>query len=179
MKLLILKFIIKKSVDGIYDIIVESETLYFVWLFNNIKERIEIVTKIVYKIFYTVSAIVLFFCFFNLTASMTINIFEQKKEIAIMRTLGMKKREVVFIYICEAIVLILTSSFIGTIIGSLISYTMSLQWQMFTNVNVNFSIKISNIISIVLFSIIGGLFSTIIPSIKMLRTPISLLIKEI
>ncbi len=170
---------IKKSVDGIYDIIVESETLYFVWLFNNIKERIEIVTKIVYKIFYTVSAIVLFFCFFNLTASMTINIFEQKKEIAIMRTLGMKKREVVFIYICEAIVLILTSSFIGTIIGSLISYTMSLQWQMFTNVNVNFSIKISNIISIVLFSIIGGLFSTIIPSIKMLRTPISLLIKEI
>ena len=110
---------------------------------------------------------------------MTVNIFEQKKEIAIMRSLGMKKSDLIFIYICEAIVLILSSSIIGTIIGSLISYTMSLQWQMFTNVNVSFYINKSNLIYIIIFSIIGGIFSTIIPASNMLRSSIAALVKEI
>ena len=169
----------QQAIDGIYKIISDSDTYYYIWFFNDIKDRINIVSKIIYKIFYTVSGIVLFFCFFNLTASMTINIYEQKKEIAIMRSLGMKKRDVVFVYICEAIILILTSSFIGTIIGSLISYTMSLQWQMFTHVNVSFSIKISNIIAIIILSILGGILSTIIPAYKMLKFPISSLIRDV
>ena len=170
---------IQETIDGIYKIISDSETYYYIWFFNDVKERINLVSIIIYKIFYTVSAIVLFFCFFNLTASMTINIFSQKKEIAIMRALGMKKRDVVFIYIFEAIILILTSSFIGTIIGSLISYTMSLQWQMFTHINVSFSIKISNIIAIIILSILGGILSTIIPSYRMLKCPISSLIRDV
>ena len=123
--------------------------------------------------------LILLFCFFNLTASMTINIFDQKKEIAIMRSLGMKKRHVIFIFVCEAIILILSSSIIGTVIGSLISYTMSLQWQMFTTINVSYSIKISNLIYIIIFSILGGILSTIIPACRMLSTPIASLVKEI
>ena len=58
----------------------------------------------------------------------------------------MKKKDVILIYIYEAIVLILTNSFIGLIIGSLISYTISIQWQIFTNININYSIKISHLI---------------------------------
>ncbi len=170
---------IKETFDGIYKIISDSDTYYYIWFFNDIKERISIVSTIIYKIFYTVSATVIFFCFFNLTASMTINIFSQKKEIAIMRSLGMKKRDVILVYIFEAIILILTSSFIGTIIGSLISYTMSLQWQIFTHINVSFSIKISNIIAIIILSIIGGILSTIIPSYRMLKCPISSLIRDV
>ena len=170
---------IKSIIDGINDILYENDLTVFIWFFHQMKEDIDRIKNLVHTVFYVVCTIVLFFCFFNLTASMTINIFEQKKEIAIMRALGMKKSHVIFIYICEAIVLILSSSIIGTIIGSLISYTMSLQWQMFTNINVSFYINKSNLIYIIFFSIIGGIFSTIIPAYRMLNSSIASLIKEI
>jgi len=169
---------IKKAIDGIYQIISDSDIYYYIWFFNNIKDRIDMVSKIIFKIFYIVNSIVLFFCIFNLTTSMTINIFEQKKEIAIMRTLGMKKKDVILVYIYEAIILILTNSFIGLIIGSLISYTISLQWQIFTNININYSIKISHLIYIFIFSIIGGIISTIIPAYKIINNSISFIIKN-
>ncbi len=169
---------IKETINGIYQIVSESKINYYIWFFNNIKDRIDIISKIIFKIFYIVNSIVLFFCIFNLTASMTINIFQQKKEIAIMRALGMKKKDVILIYIYEAIILILTNSFIGLIIGSLISYTISIQWQIFTNINIKYSIKISHLIYIFIFSIIGGIISTIIPAYKILKSPISFLIRN-
>ncbi len=168
---------IKETINGIYQIVSESKINYYIWFFNNIKDRIDIISKIIFKIFYVVNSIVIFFCIFNLTSSMTINIFKQKKEIAIMRALGMKKKDVILIYIYEAIILILTNSFIGLIIGSLISYTISIQWQIFTNINIKYSIKISHLIYIFIFSIIGGIISTIIPAYKILKSPISFLIR--
>ena len=149
------------------------------WLFESKRDRLDTISKISFYIFYSVSFIVLFFCFFNLTASMTINIFAQKKEIAIMRALGMKKTHVIFVFVSEAIILILTSSIIGTVIGSLISYTMGLQWEMWTYTSVEFNLNIGMLIFVILFSIIGGILSTILPARKMLDTSIPELIREI
>ena len=150
-----------------------------IWLFASLNDRLNLVSNIIFLIFYIISSIVLIFCLFNLTASMTINIFEQKKEIAIMRSLGMKKRHVIFIYIAEAFILILTSSIIGSIIGSIISYTMALQWGFFTNVNIGFNLPTGSIIVIILISILGGIFSTYIPARNMLNKSIAELIKAI
>ena len=149
------------------------------WLFESKRDRLDTISNISFNIFYSVSFIVLFFCFFNLTASMTINIFAQKKEIAIMRALGMKKTHVIFVFVSEAIILILTSSIIGTVIGSLISYTMGLQWEMWTYTSVEFNLKIGMLIFVIIFSIIGGILSTILPARKMLDTSIPQLIREI
>ena len=96
-----------------------------------------------------------------------------------MRTLGMKKTHVIFVFISEAIILILTSSIIGTVIGSLISYTMGLEWEMWTYTSVEFNLNIEMLIFAILFSIIGGILSTILPARKMLDTSIPELIKEI
>ena len=148
------------------------------WLFASMKSRIDMISTIVFLIFYIVSSIVLLFCLFNLTASMTINIFDQKKEIAIFRSLGTKKNHVIFIYIAEAIILILTSSVIGSIIGSIISYTMVLQWAIFTNINVVFKLPIGSIIIVIFISIFGGIVSTFIPARNMLNNSIAQLIKS-
>ena len=75
--------------------------------------------------------------------------------------------------------LILTSSIIGTVIGSLISYTMGLQWEMWTYTSVDFNLKIGMLIFVIVFSIIGGILSTILPARKMLDTSIPELIREI
>ena len=149
------------------------------WLLSNLNNRLGMISNIVFLIFYIISSVVLIFCLFNLTASMTINIYEQKKEIAIMRSLGMKRRHVIFVYIAEAFILILSSSIIGTIVGSIISYTMALQWGIFTNVNVAFTLPTGSIIVIIIISILGGIFSTYIPARNMLNKSIADLIKSI
>ena len=149
-----------------------------IWLFANLKKRLDISSNIVFFIFYIVSIIVLIFCLFNLTASMTINIYEQKKEISIFRALGTKKRHIIFIYIGESFILILSSSIIGSIIGSIISYTMALQWTLFTNVNVFFNLPYESLIIIFLFSIIGGNLSTFFPAKNMLNNTIADLIRS-
>ena len=148
------------------------------WFFANMKNRLDIASNIVHILFYIISTIVLIFCLFNLTASMTVNIYEQKKEIAILRSLGTKRRHVIFIYIAESFILILSSSIIGSIIGGIISYTMALQWTIFTNVNVTFNLPTGSIILIILFSIFGGILSTYFPAKNMLNNTISQLIKS-
>ena len=149
-----------------------------IWFFANLKKRLNISAKIVYLIFYIVSTIVLIFCLFNLTASMTINIFEQKKEIAVFRALGTFKKHILFIYIGESFILILSSSIIGSIIGSIISYTMALQWSIFTGINVIFHLPTGSIIIIIAFSIFGGILSTFFPAKNILKYSIAELIKS-
>jgi ABC-type antimicrobial peptide transport system permease subunit len=168
----------EKDIDEINAVLRQYGPDADLWLFASMKKRLDTAANIVFFIFYVVSSIVLIFCLFNLTASMTINIFEQKKEIAILRSLGTKKRHVIFIYIAESFILILSSSIIGSIIGGIISYTMALQWAIFTNVNVAFNIPTGGIILIICFSIFGGILSTYFPAKNMLNNSISQLIKS-
>ena len=172
------EFATEKDIDEINYILRYYGPDANLWLFASMKKRLDTASNIVFIIFYIVSTIVLIFCLFNLTASMTINIFEQKKEIAILRSLGTKRRHVIFIYIAEAFILILSSSIIGSIIGGIISYTMALQFAIFTNVNVTFNLPTGGIILIILFSIFGGILSTYFPAKNMLNNSISQLIKS-
>ena len=148
------------------------------WFFASLKSRMDLASTIIFFVFYVITSIVLIFCLFNLTASMTINIFEQKKEIAILRSLGTKRKHIIFIYVAESFILILSSSIIGSIIGSIISYTMALQWTIFTNVNVIYTFPTGSMILIIIFSIIGGILSTFFPAKNMLNNTIAQLIKS-
>ena len=168
----------EQDIDLINDILRQYFHSDNLWFFASMRKRLDIASNIIFFLFYAISTIVLIFCLFNLTASMTINIFEQKKEIAILRSLGTKRRHIIFIYVAEAFILILSSSIIGSIIGSIISYTMALQWTVFTNVNVEFNLPTGSIILIILFSIIGGILSSFFPAKNMLNNPISQLIKS-
>jgi len=57
---------------------------------------------------------------------MTTNITEQVKEIAILRALGMTRQRMVYLYVCEAFVLVASSSAFGILIGTIVSFTMDL-----------------------------------------------------
>jgi len=45
-------------------------------------------------IFNVIIAITMFLCFFSLSSSMTANLYEQSKEIGVMRAIGMKKDQI-------------------------------------------------------------------------------------
>eukprot|EP00340_Litonotus_pictus_P007180 CAMPEP_0170525128 /NCGR_PEP_ID=MMETSP0209-20121228/10587_1 /TAXON_ID=665100 ORGANISM="Litonotus pictus, Strain P1" /NCGR_SAMPLE_ID=MMETSP0209 /ASSEMBLY_ACC=CAM_ASM_000301 /LENGTH=281 /DNA_ID=CAMNT_0010814213 /DNA_START=1816 /DNA_END=2658 /DNA_ORIENTATION=+ len=53
------------------------------------REELNKTRSFISTMFYFVALIILIFCFFNLTASMSINMYEQHKEISIFRSLGL------------------------------------------------------------------------------------------
>ena len=66
-------------------------------------------------------------CFFSLSSSMSSNIFDQSKEICVLRSYGVKKFQILKVYIYEALILVLSCSVCGFCIGVLIGNIMILQ----------------------------------------------------
>lgn len=78
-------------------------------------------------VFYATIAVTMFLCFFALMASMSANLYEQTKEIGIMRAMGLTKRRIKLLYFYEAFILVLASASLGVMIGMIVGYTMVLQ----------------------------------------------------
>jgi ABC-type antimicrobial peptide transport system permease subunit len=68
----------------------------------------------------------MFLCFFALSANMSTNIYEQKKEIGVLRALGLTRIRVILLFFYEAIVLVLSSCLLGMITGVIVAQTMTL-----------------------------------------------------
>jgi len=66
-------------------------------------------------------------CLFSLTTSMSANIYDQSREITVMRSCGMTKNLIVRLYIYEALILTMSCSFCGFVIGVSIGNLMTLQ----------------------------------------------------
>lgn len=78
-----------------------------------------------------VIAITMFICFFSLSSSMTGNLYEQCKEISVMRAIGFTKGVISKLFIYEAFILVLSSSFAGVVIGTCVGWSITMQRSMF------------------------------------------------
>ena len=89
-------------------------------LIDSISEAVELLNMV----FYVTIAIMMFLCFFALQASMTANIYEQTKEIGVLRSIGFTSYRISTLYFYEALLLVLASSILGVLIGVLVGTTM-------------------------------------------------------
>ena len=94
------------------------------------------IRKILDKVFYGLIGVTMFLCFFTLSASMSANLYEQKKEVGVLRAMGFTKIRVKLLYFYEALVLVLTSCTLGILIGTVVGYTMLLQFNLFLHASV-------------------------------------------
>lgn len=91
-------------------------------------------TSILNMIFDVIIAITMFLCFFSLSSSMTANLYEQTKEIGILRATGMTRNRIIVLYIYESFILVMASSLLGIIIGTMVGFTMTMQQMLFVNI---------------------------------------------
>ena len=84
------------------------------------------VEKIVSAIFSVISIITMFLCFFSLSSSMSANLYDQQKEIGIMRALGFTKSRIVMLFTYESFILVMASSLLGVFVGTITAFTMVL-----------------------------------------------------
>ena len=103
-----------------------------IWDANESQETIDQVEVILNIIFNVIILITMFLCFFSLSSSMTANLYEQAKEIAILRAMGFTRARIVLLYFYEAFILVLASAISGMCIGILVGWTMTLQQVLFT-----------------------------------------------
>eukprot|EP01132_Coremiostelium_polycephalum_P001224 gene1224-1547_t len=120
--------------------------------------------------FTTVIAMVI--SFFSLMSSMFTNIYEQTKEIGILRAIGIPKSWMVRIYIFESFILVFTSSLLGVLIGSVVGWTMILQRVLFTQLPIPFVFPWMLLIIVFVCSIIFSFLSAFGPIKKVLNQPV-------
>lgn len=70
------------------------------------------------KIFQMITIISMCLCFFSLSQSMSSNIFDQSKEICLMLSIGIRKADLIRVFIYESLILVVTNALIGFCIGS-------------------------------------------------------------
>ena len=90
------------------------------------QEKINQVLNILNNIFAIAIGIMMFLCFFSLTASMSANLYDQSKEIGILRAMGMTKNRIRLLYFYEALILVFASCMLGVFVGVAMGFTMVL-----------------------------------------------------
>lgn len=62
---------------------------------------------------------------------MSANLYDQKKEIGVLRALGFTQLRIVMLYSYEAFILVMASSILGMFVGTIAAFTMVLQFSSF------------------------------------------------
>ena len=117
------------TIDALYYALKEAveEKSEHVDAFYKSGKKTDEIAQMLNLVFSIVIAIMMFLCFFSLSASMSANLYDQTKEIGILRSIGFSKTRIRLLYFYEALILVFTSSLLGVFIGFVVGWTMTLQ----------------------------------------------------
>ncbi len=155
----------------LYELIKDQPGLR-VWDYYGSSNPIEKADKILTAFFMFTTVVAMLIASFSLVSSMYTNIYEQTKEIGIVRAIGMRRAWLRRIYIYEAFVLVLASSLLGVIIGSAVGYTMLLQRILFTQLPLPFRFPWQILIVVFIFSMVFALASSLGPITSVMKKSI-------
>ncbi len=128
------------------------------------REKMSDIFVILSLIFDALIGMTMFLCFFSLSSSMSSNIYEQAKEIGVLRAIGFKSSRIVALYVYEAFVLVMSASLQGIIIGTLVGYTMTIQQTTFLEIPLEFFFPYQEFLLVFFISILCSFFSTYGPA---------------
>ena len=117
--------------------------------------------------------IMMFLCFFSLSANMSANLYDQAKEIGIMRSIGMTRSRVRLLFFYEASVLVLAACMIGIFVGTVVGFTMVLQQALFLSTPNLFYFPWKQTFEILGLSFICTFLATFGPSSQLLSRSIA------
>ena len=115
-------------------------------------------------VFMVTIAIMMFLSFFSLSASMSANLYDQQKEIGVLRSIGVTRIRITLLYFYEALILVFAACFLGILIGTFVAYTMMLQMDMFMSTTSEFFFPWTQTIEIFALSLLCAFFSTFGPT---------------
>lgn len=85
------------------------------------------IQRILNIVFNVIIGLTMFLCFFALSANMSANLFQQMKEIGVLRSMGVTSIRIKLLYFYEAMVLVISSCTMGVLVGCFVAYVFGLQ----------------------------------------------------
>lgn len=106
---------------------------------------------------------------FGLVSTMYAIMLERKFEIGILRSMGMKTKNVKNLFLIESLIIMLSSGTMGTIIGTYCAYLMETNLGLITEMPIVFSIPIDVLFRVFSLSIFFGILGIYVILIKLSR----------
>ncbi|MFX1340173.1 MAG: ABC transporter permease, partial [Promethearchaeota archaeon] len=94
---------------------------------------------------------------FGLISSMYAIMLERKFEIGILRSMGMKARNVRNMFLIESMILLFSSGIMGVLIGSYSAYLLETNLGLFTEMPVNYIVPIGTLFRVFIISVATGI----------------------
>mgnify|MGYP000848322605 FL=1 len=134
------------------------------WNYYELSEALKKNDQAIQGIFASIEIISMMLCLFSLITTMSSNILEQSKEIAVLRAIGVEKKTVVRLYCAEAVVLVTASSFLGGLIGAVVGWSMSEQRAILTKLPIGFQFPWLQMFVVVVVATVSGVLSSYFPA---------------
>jgi len=109
---------------------------------------------------------------FGLVSNMYAIMLERKFEIGILRSMGMKTRNVRNMFLVESLIILLSSGILGTVIGTYVGYLLETNMALMTEMPVIFKIPIDTLLRVFIISISVGILGIYLILIKLSRQSI-------
>ena len=139
---------------------------------RDVFETLESTTTLLGTLFTIINVTAMFLCFFALSSSMYTSIYEQAKEIAILRAMGVRRPWLMRVYIYEAFVVVVSASLLGTAIGTVVAWTMTLQRELFLSIPLPFYFPTTPVIAIFIAGAVVAVISAAGPARRVSKMPI-------
>lgn len=121
------------------------------------------ISHILNIVFSVIISLTMFLCFFALSANMSANLFQQRKEIGVLRSMGLTSHRIKMLYFYEAMVLVTSSCTMGVIVGCFVAYVFVLQAAILFQVAPYFFFPSKEFALVLGLSVICAFFSTFGP----------------
>ena len=144
---------------------------------NEAVEALNNVVAIITTLAEAVSGVAFLLIFFLSWAAFDTHVRENAWELGVVRALGLNKRQVVRIYIYEALCLVLAATIVGSAIGILISVTLTLQFDVMMEMPFSFTFPWLQFFKIVVGCSCIAAGASYFPARKLTEKPIAGVLK--
>jgi hypothetical protein len=136
-----------------------------------------VATDMLILFFNVVGLIAAIMCFFILWVSFSANVRDNSWEFGVLRSLGLSLYQVIRVYVYEALCLMISAIIFGTAIGIIVSVTLTLQFNLFTEMPFVFRFPWLLYFNILAMSLFAALFGSIVASNDLRKKPIAAILK--
>ena len=164
---------LEKASDLLNDLKQSTYPNMKIWDFRDSDSSLKSNESVLNIIFYAVEIMVIILSLFSLTTSMTTNIMEQTKEIAVLKAIGLRKLIINMLYVAEAFILVFSSALFGILIGTLVGYIFSVQRILFTYLPLQFKFPIVDLLIIFGMAVLSAFLSSFLPARRITKKQIS------
>ena len=99
---------------------------------TDLEKTAETSTQYIMLVFYVISTFAIILCTFMLWLSFKANVMHNSWEFGVVRSIGLNVNAVIRVYIYEALCTVASGFTLGTIIGFVVAFTLTLQYNLFS-----------------------------------------------